>query len=236
MSLREKWAEARERDRQVREADAARMRLYRKIGQLRKLGVSVPTGAEELDTSVTEEALDAMLLAEKTRQTELYETFVRAGTMTVFHALGVQILKGDDKVYTIGVQDPYEKTNSSRVLGPLAGAEAKVTDGTSTFSLGKAMFMPLATAALARKETADAMIVFADGTVHSVALDGSGPVRQARKECVQFNARAGTETAPGPANGSDPADKLQKLQELWDAGLLSQQEYEAKRAEVINSI
>jgi hypothetical protein len=236
MSLREKWAEARERDRQARGADEARVRRCSKINQLRGQGVSVPAGEGELDPSLTEEALDAMLAAEKNRQAELYEEFVRAGTVIVFRAFGVQVLQGDDKVYTIGMQDSWAKTNGSRLLGPLAGAEAKVTDGTSAFSLGKAMIMPLATAPLARKETADAMIVFADGAVHSVALDGSSAVRQARKECVQFNAQAGATVSVVPANSDDPAGKLRKLHELWDAGLLSQQEYEAKRAEVINSI
>jgi len=231
VGLREKWAEGRERDRQVREAEAARMRRYDRVEQLRKLGMSV-----ELDPSLTEEVLDSMLAAEKARQADLYETFVRAGTVTLFRAFGVQILKGDDKVYTIGVQAPWEKTNSSRLLGSLAGAEAKVTDGTSAFSPGKAMIMPIGMAALARKEIADAMIVFTDGTVHSAALDGSSAVRQARKECVDFNARAGTVISAGPAHAEDPAARLKKLKELWDAGLLSEQEYEAKRATVINSI
>jgi hypothetical protein len=235
MSLREKWTQARERDRQEREAGQARMRRYSKIEQLKAMGAPVPSSETEL-LSLAEETLDAMLAAEKSRQAELHEKFVRAGTVTIFRAFGVQVLKGDDKVYTIGSQNPWEKTNSSRLLGPLAGAEAKVTDGTSAFSLGKAMFMPLATAALARKETADAMIVFADGAVHSVALDGSTAVRQARKECVQFNAQAGSATSVVPAGNGDPAFKLQKLQELRDSGLLSQQEYDAKRAEVIDSI
>ena len=128
------------------------------------------------------------------------------------------------------------KTNSSRLLGLLAGAEAKVTEGTSAFSWGKAMVMPIATAPLARKETADAMVIFKDGTVHTVGLDGSTAVRDARKQAVQFNALTGS-FAPAPAEaGSDPAAKLRKLQELRDASLLNQEEYETKRSEVINSI
>jgi hypothetical protein len=35
---------------------------------------------------------------------------------------------------------------------------------------------------------------------------------------------------------SDPGVRLRKLQELRDAGLLTQDEYETKRAEVISSI
>jgi hypothetical protein len=60
--------------------------------------------------------------------------------------------------------------------------------------------MPIATAPLARKETADALLTFTDGTVHGVALDGSQAVRDARKQCVQFNALAGAGTqVPAPA-------------------------------------
>jgi hypothetical protein len=89
------------------------------------------------DPALTENDLDVMLAAEKKRQPELCETFVRSGTVTVFDALWVQILAGDNQVYSIGHQDEYEKTNDSRVLGPLNGAEAHVTDATSSFSLGK---------------------------------------------------------------------------------------------------
>jgi hypothetical protein len=34
----------------------------------------------------------------------------------------------------------------------------------------------------------------------------------------------------------EPAVRLRKLQELLDAGLVTKEEYEAKRAEIINSI
>ena len=236
MGLHEKWTAARQRDRQAREANEARFRRFRKVEELRKLGVSVPTATGGLDSSLTDEALDAMLAAEKERRAELYQAFARVGTVTTFRAFGVQVLAGGDQVYTIGTHDPATKTNDSRLLGPLAGAEAKVTDGTSSFSWGKAMVMPIATAALARKETADAMVIFTDGTVHTTALDGSTAVRDARKQAVQFNALAGASAPPATEAGSDPAVKLRKLQELRDDGLLSQEEYEIKRAAVINSI
>jgi hypothetical protein len=45
MSLREKWADARERDRQRRETDEARMRRYGKVEELRRLGV--PAGPRQ---------------------------------------------------------------------------------------------------------------------------------------------------------------------------------------------
>jgi Short C-terminal domain len=236
MSLNEKWTAARERSRQEREALKVEERRYAKARKLEKLGVQVKMVEGYPDPALTEDTLDAMLAAENQRRAELYQAFVHAGTVSTFWALGVQVLTGGDQVYTVGVHDPYEKTNDSRLLGPLAGAEAKVTDGTSSFSWGKAMIMPVVTAPLARKETADALIIFRDGTTYTAALDGSRAVREARKQCVQFNVLAGSSPQASTPFVSDPASKLQKLQELRDAGLLTQEEYEAKRTEVINSI
>jgi hypothetical protein len=190
VSLKEKWTAARERDREQQEAWKLSQRRYAKATELGMLGVPVPMSGGWPDPALTEEALDAMLAAEHERRAELYETFVHAGTVTTFRALGVQVLTGDDKVYTIGNHDAWKKTNDSRVLGPLAGAEAKVTDGTSSFSWGKAMVMPIATAPLARKETADAMVIFADGSMHTTALDGSSAVRDARsRRCSSMRWR-----------------------------------------------
>jgi hypothetical protein len=236
MSLREKWSAARELDRREREAHESRMRRYAKAEELRKLGVYVQLVAGRLDPALTEEALDAMVMAERERRGALYETFARAGAATTFRALGMQILAGDDKVYTIGNHDPWTKTNGSRLLGPLARAKAQVTDSTSAFSWGKAMVMPIATAPLARKETADAMVTFTDGTVHTFSLDGSSALRDARKQCIQFNALASAAAPASAGPGGDAAAKLRVVQELWDAGLLGREEYEAKRAAVINSI
>jgi Short C-terminal domain len=62
-------------------------------------------------------------------------------------------------------------------------------------------------------------------------------VREAQKQVGQFNALAGVAAAPAATEaGSDPAVRLRKLQELRDAGLLTQDEYETKRSEIINSI
>jgi hypothetical protein len=236
MGLQDKWAAARERNRQVHEAERARHRRYMKALELQGLGLKTMTASGLPSPALTEEDLDAMLAAEKKRRAEMFETFTRVKTLTRFQALGVQIPTGGDQVYTIGAHNIQAKTNASRLLGPLAGARAKVTDGTSSFSWGKAALMPLATAPLARKETADAMVVFADGTVHTVGLNGSYQVREARKQTVQFNALAGTAAPPAEETTSDPAAKLRKLQELLDEGLLSREEYEAKRAQIINSI
>jgi hypothetical protein len=176
--------------------------------------------------------------AERERRSQVYELFAQAGRTAVFQALGVQVIRGGDTVYDIGYCNAALKTNFSRPLGPLAGAEAIVTDGAQAWSPGRAMFMPVGLVGLASKTKADAAVVFSDGTVHTVALDGNNAVREAQKEVVQFNALAGTATPQAENTGidSDPAARLRKLQELRDANLLTQEEYETKRTEIINSL
>jgi hypothetical protein len=181
-------------------------------------------------------ASDTTRLAEHERQVQLYEAFVSAGPVTTFRVLGVQVLAGNGNVYTIGSHDDVTKTNSSRLLGPLAGAQAVVTDGSQAWSPGRAMFLPISLTGLATKTRADAAVVFPDGTVQIAPLDGNAAVREAQKQVVQFNALAGASELPAPETRSDPAVRLRKLQELRDAGLLTQEEYETKRADVINSI
>jgi hypothetical protein len=174
--------------------------------------------------------------AEVGRRTQVYEAFASAGGATVFQQLGVQVLAGNDEVYTIGLHNAAAKTNTSRLLGPLAGSQAMVTDGSQAWSPGRAMFLPVGLTGLATKTKADAAVVFPDGTVHTTPLDGNYAVREAQKQVVQFNALAGATAPATTETGTDPADRLRKLQELRDAGLLTQDEYETKRAEIIRSI
>ena len=112
-----------------------------------------------------------------------------------------------------------------------------VTDGSQAWSPGRAMFLPISFAGLATKTKADAAVVFPDGTVHTAPLDGNYAVREAQKQVVQFNALAGAAAVPASTETAiDPAVRLRKLRELLDAGLVDQEEYEAKRVEIINSI
>jgi hypothetical protein len=236
MSLREYWQPAQERDRQQVEADGAGHRRYAKAWELHKLGVPVMSPNGGPDPALTEAALDGMLAAEKGRRATLYETLARAGVATVFRALDVQVLAGDGIVYTLGNHDPLTQTNNSRPLGLLAGAEAMVTDGLQVQSRGRTVLLPLAVPALDTKAVADAAVVFPDGTVHIHPLHGNDEVRKAQKQVARFNALAG---APAPETIKMDAGhvvKLQNLQELREAGLLSQEEYAAKRAEVIASL
>ena len=171
--------------------------------------------------------------AEMDSRAQMYETFARAGGATVFRLLGVQVPAGDGRVYTIGLHNAAAKTNTSQLLGLLAGAQAMVTDGAQAWSPGRAMFLPIGLTGLATKTKADAAVVFPDGTAHISPLDGNYAGREAQKQVLQFNALAGAATPAATETGDDPALRLRKLQELRDAGLLTQDEYEAKRTEII---
>ncbi|SRR5712691_9989701 len=62
------------------------------------------------------------------------------------------------------------------------------------------------------------------------------PVREAKKQAAQLSAPVQASASAAAVTGSDPAVRLRKLQELRDAGLLGQEEYEVKRAKIIDSI
>jgi hypothetical protein len=236
MSLREYWQAAQEQDQQPAAADGAGHRRYAKAWELHKLGVPVMSPNGGPDPALTEAALDGMLAAEQERRAALYRTFVRAEIVMVFRALDVQIRTGDDIVYTIGNHDPLTQTNSSRPLGLLAGAEAIVTDASHVRCHGRSMLLPLPVTVLDTKSVADAAVVFPDGTVHIHALHGNAEVRKAQKQVARFNVLAGT--APPESTKMDPGHvvQLQNLHELREAGLLSREEYAAKRAEIIASL
>lgn len=173
--------------------------------------------------------------AETAAENGMYAAFERSPS-TVFRALGVQVLAGADSVYSIGTHDPAARANTSRVLGPLGGAQAVVTDGAQAWSPGRAMFLPIGLAGLATKTQAAAAVIFPDGTVHTAALNSNRAIREAQLQAVQFNALAGTAAQPPPDQLADPAVRLGKLQELLEAGLISQAEYDAKRSEIISAI
>ena len=236
MSFREDWKAAQERDSQQPEAGGASHRRYAKAWELHQLGVPVMSSNGWPDPALTEEALDKILAAEKGRRATLYERFAHARTVTIFEALGVQVLTDDDTVYTIGSHDPLTQTNSSQLLGLLAGAEAMVADGSQGRSPGHAVFWPLSLTAGTTETVTNAVIIFSDGTVHAYPVHGSSEIRVAQKQIMQFNTLAGTAVPEISKMNAGHAARLRELQELWEAGLLSQEEYDAKRAEIIASI
>ena len=233
MSLQENWQAAQDLDRQQAEADGAGHRRYAKAWELYKLGVPVMSSNGGPDPALTEAALDGMLAAEQGRRATLYATFARAGIMMVFRALGVQLVTGEGTVYTIGNHDPLTQTNSSLPLGLLAGAEAMVTDGPQ--GRGRTL-LPLAATALDTRTVADAAVVFPDGTVHVHALYGNIEIREAQGQAARFNVLAGAAAPEAAKMEPGHVVRLQNLQELREAGLLSREEYAAKRAEIIASL
>lgn len=174
--------------------------------------------------------------AETEHRTEVFEAFASAGGTTVFNLLNVQVLADGTDVYTIGDQNVLRRTNTSRLLGPLAGTQAMVTDGSQAWSPGRAMFLPIGLTGLATKTKAHAAVVFPDGTVHTTPLDGNYALREAQKQVVQFNALAAAAVPLPQEKTNSPVVRLRNLQELMDAGLLTEHEYLKKRAEIINAI
>jgi hypothetical protein len=73
------------------------------------------------------------------------------------------------------------------ILGPLAGAAAEVTDGTSRHALPRVLTV---VGALSKKTSAAAFVVTADGELARHKLDGAIPVRHAQAQTIRFNALA----------------------------------------------
>jgi Short C-terminal domain len=156
--------------------------------------------------------------------------------------LGVRISNGE--IYP-------NPTMGRPAIGPLKGAHAEITDPTkaqmvraglaSGLALGP-LIGPFALApGLLRKSKAVAFVVCPNGNVHEHKLDGTAAIRAGQKAAVGFNARAGPEVTPTlvspqqPAPAA-PADRLAEVARLHDHGLLSDEEYEAKRAEIIGQL
>ncbi len=138
-----------------------------------------------------------------------------------------------------------------RRLGSLAGASAEVTDGARVARVGAAVGATVVLgpagmlAALSQKSRAHAFVVFADGTYHERKLDGNAAVRTAQAECVRFNLLAHAASgqadeeetaAQEPAAAASAAERLAEATRLHDAGLLTDEEYQAKRAEIIGEL
>jgi hypothetical protein len=149
------------------------------------------TGAESayaLDYDLPRDSLKPAVQVEYDRQ---LETRRSQGPVTApdatFPALGVQVREG-------AVQS-YGAPLGTEALGQLAGAEARLTDGSQAWSPGRAVFMPVGFTGLATKTKATAFVIFADGTYHEATLNGNAAVRGAQAEAVKFNLLAG---APAP--------------------------------------
>jgi hypothetical protein len=96
------------------------------------------------------------------------------------------------------------------VLGPLAGAEAGVTESTSRHTLTRVLTVA---GAFTKKYDATAYVIAGNGAVHQVKLTTAGQIQRAQADVVQFNAlaRAANYEAkqaaarPGPFTAEDHA-------------------------------
>lgn len=181
-----------------------------------------------LDYNLPRESLKPEVQVEYDRQLQVRRSQPRRTPPdAVFPALGVQA-RGD-------AVETYGAPLGAAALGRLAGAEARLTDGAQAWSPGRAAFLPVGLAALATKTKAAAFVIFADGKYIETALNGNAAVRDAQAEAVRFNLMAGAAVPPGRHQG-DVAAILRKLASLHDEGLLTDEEFAAKRAEVIARI
>jgi Short C-terminal domain len=181
-----------------------------------------------LSYGVSRKGLKPEAQVEYDRQLELRRSRVRdAGPDAVFPALGVQV-RGE-------AVEGYAARRDAEALGALAGAEARLTDGSQAWGPGRAVFLPVGLAGLATKTKASAFVIFADGRYHEAALDGNAVIRAAQAEAVKFNLIAAA-PAPSARQQDDLATILRKLASLHDEGLLTDDEFATKRAEVIARI
>lgn len=184
--------------------------------------------AYALDYDLARDSLKPDVQVEYDRQLEIRRSQGRVTAPdATFPALGVQVRQG--------AVETYGAPLGARALGQLAGAEARLTDGSQAWSPGRAMFMPVGFAGLATKTKATAFVIFADGTHHETPLNDNATVRSAQAEAVKFNLIAGQPAPPVPQQ-EDVAAVLRKLASLHDEGLLTDEEFAAKRAEIIARI
>jgi hypothetical protein len=179
--------------------------------------------AYALKWDLSRDGLKPGVQVEYDRQLEVRRQHRPTGPDAIFPALGVQV-RGESV-------EAYGAPFGVGALGLLAGAEARLTDGSQAWSPGRAVFLPVGLAGLATKTKAAAFVIFADGTYHETTLNGNAVVRAAQAEAVKFNLLAGP---PAPAaQEDDVAAVLRKLASLHGEGLLTDEEFTAKRAEVI---
>ena len=164
------------------------------------------------------------------------------GRRLAFPGLGVCVRDGT--VYT-------GTFTGGNLLGELKGAQAEIADATKAqmiragLTSGVALGTLIGPVALLpgvfRKSKAVAFVVFTDGIVREHKLDGNMAIRAAQRDVVKFNAlaAAAARSAGKPQSSAAPksaADRLAEVPRMHDDGLLTDDEYQAKRAEIIAEI
>ncbi len=144
----------------------------------------------------------------------------------VFPALGVQV-RGERVESHLPGYLP-------RALGPLAGAQAQNDGRPSGLEPGAGYIPAHRDGRAGHQDPRHCLRDLPCGSYHERALDSNKAVGAAQSEALKFNLLASPPAAqqPQPAQ-EDTAATLRKLASLHDEGLLTDEEYAAKRAEVI---
>lgn len=102
--------------------------------------------------------------------------------------------------------------SGGRVLGPLAGATALVTDGTSRHTLTRVVTV---VGAATKKTKAAVLVTTANGGINQQNIEGAGELRRAQAWVVRFNAMAAAEGQQLPQ--ADPGGGAWGSPEAWAA-------------------
>ncbi len=199
------------------------------------------TGHSRKNVADADELAAMRQRTEEQKRTAKQERGSGHGRRLIFPGLGVAVRDG--LVYRWNLIEGH-------LLGELTGAQAEITDPTkaqmiraglaSGATLG-ALIGPVALLpGVLRKSKAVAFVSFVDGIVHERKLDGNMAIRSAQRDAVKFNAMvAASQPAQEPQSPAAPraaTDRLAEVTCMHDDGLLTDEEYQAKRAEIIGEI
>lgn len=137
------------------------------------------TGDNELQAEHRPDGVEAKVVERKAAKATSSARWRSFTAKSTFVYLGVVV--ADDTIYRLSGLG-----RQAGILGPLAGATAEVTDGTSRRTLSRVI--AVVGGALSKKTGAAAFVVTADGELARHRLDGVIPVRQAQAQTIKFNA------------------------------------------------
>jgi len=124
-----------------------------------------------------------------------FDQWDKARSKVRYRALGVGVADGVVYKLTTGLKP--------MVIGPLAGASAEVTDGTSRHTLMRAVTV---VGAFSKKTNAVALVILANGQVVQHKVHGAAGLRAAQAEAVMFNAKAAQAGTVKPEDSPAPAE------------------------------
>ncbi len=91
------------------------------------------------------------------------------------------------------VVDGDQVKSGGRVIGPLAGARAEITDPTSRHTITRIVTVA---GAMTKKTKAVVVVTCANGAYRQSVVDGAASVRRAQAWVIRFNAIAAARPAP----------------------------------------